>query len=70
MDIHYICDRKACDNCSYPECKHTEDINHAVHFSKEINYKGEECFLENEDLSNDELYKRLMNGLSPLLESR
>ena len=70
MDIHYICDHKACDNCSYPECKHTNDINHAANFTKMTNYNGEECFLENEDLSNDELYKRLMNKLSPLLESR
>lgn len=26
----YLCDRKKCENCSYPECKHTTDIHHAV----------------------------------------
>ena len=29
FDILYICDRKACENC-YEECKHTNDIEHAV----------------------------------------
>lgn len=30
--ILYLCDRKACSNCSYPECKHTTNICHAVNF--------------------------------------
>ena len=28
----YICDQKACDQCSYPDCKHTNDIKHAKNF--------------------------------------
>lgn len=27
--VAYLCDRKLCENCSYPECKHTFDISHA-----------------------------------------
>ena len=27
--IFFICDRTKCSNCS-PECKHTQDINHAI----------------------------------------
>lgn len=27
--VAYLCDRKLCENCSYPECKHTLDISHA-----------------------------------------
>lgn len=27
----YLCDRKPCgDRCSYPECRHTLDKNHAL----------------------------------------
>ena len=33
MAILYICDRKACDNCS-DMCKHTTDIRHAVNFEQ------------------------------------
>jgi hypothetical protein len=33
--VLYICDQKQCKNCSYPTCKHTEDVNHAVNFTKE-----------------------------------
>ena len=29
VDIFYICDRKACENC-HDECGHTGDISHAV----------------------------------------
>ncbi len=30
--IYYVCDRKACANCS-PECNHTSDITHAKNFA-------------------------------------
>lgn len=26
----YLCDKKACENCNYPTCKHTEKIEHAI----------------------------------------
>lgn len=29
--VLYVCDRRACHKC-YPECHHTSDISHAVHF--------------------------------------
>lgn len=32
-DVLYLCDRRACDNCSWPECQHTLDIAHAVNFT-------------------------------------
>lgn len=31
--VAYLCDRRQCPNCSYPECKHTTDISHAVNFT-------------------------------------
>lgn len=30
--ILYLCDREKCADCSYPICRHTEDINHAKNF--------------------------------------
>lgn len=30
--ILYLCDQKACQNCSYPMCRHTTDIEHAKNF--------------------------------------
>lgn len=33
--IAYICDRKQCANCSYPECRHTTNIEHAVNYKEE-----------------------------------
>lgn len=32
-NVAYLCDRLACPDCSYPECKHTTDISHAVNFT-------------------------------------
>lgn len=29
-EVYFLCDRKKCEKCSYPICKHTEDINHAI----------------------------------------
>lgn len=34
-DILYICDRKRCKPCSNEDCRHTTDIEHAVHFQKD-----------------------------------
>ena len=30
--VGYVCDKKACNYCTWPECKHTTDICHAVNF--------------------------------------
>lgn len=30
--VLYICDRTACEACTYPVCKHTKDVRHAVNF--------------------------------------
>ena len=29
----FLCDRKACSKCSYPQCKHTQDLEHARNFA-------------------------------------
>jgi len=43
-DILYLCDRRACEKCRYPECKHTSDINHAVDFAR----NGGGLYVQNE----------------------
>lgn len=42
--IGFICDRRACDTCSYPNCKYTTDIKHAENFvlTKIGNYEEKE----------------------------
>ncbi len=35
MKVYYLCDRKRCQNCSYPFCKHTSDVTHAINFKKD-----------------------------------
>lgn len=44
--VLYICDRRACKKCS-PQCHHTEDIRHAIHFA--LSYEMEGMFFEQEE---------------------
>ena len=32
-NILFLCDRKACERCCYPQCRHTPDIEHARNFA-------------------------------------
>lgn len=32
-NILFLCDRKACEKCSYPTCKHTPELEHARNFA-------------------------------------
>ena len=69
MEVHYICDRKACeDNCSYPLCKHTSDVRHAVNFEKKIRWDGEPVFMEKEDMRVEEAFERLTRTLRRLAD--
>lgn len=34
--VAYLCDRLACKECHYPECKHTFDISHAKNFDLQV----------------------------------
>ena len=44
----YLCDQKKCKDCSYPECKHTDNINHAK------NKKGH-VFKPDKDISKNRI---------------
>lgn len=48
--VAFICDRKQCENCSYPLCDRTFDINHAVNFAKYSEYYLEYRRPEEENL--------------------
>lgn len=52
MKLLYLCDRKKCENCSYPECKHTTDTNHAVNY----NQPGKQIYFKCETTSDDVLF--------------
>jgi hypothetical protein len=47
--VLYLCDQKACKNCSYPECRHTHDIEHAISFDNVSSFNAslEPLYVEN-----------------------
>lgn len=52
LGIKFLCDRRACDICDYPFCKHTWDIAHAVSFHKD--QFGNFCEYANDILEEEE----------------
>ena len=52
-DILYLCDKRACEKCSYPICKHTTDITHAKHFV--LGMGGGEFYVEVEDINEGQI---------------
>lgn len=32
-NILFLCDRKACEKCRYPQCRHTPELEHARNFA-------------------------------------
>ena len=61
--ILYICDRRACHNCSYPNCAHTSDINHAVNFKCENGYFVEKDGDEYNHMSPEKFMEWLKSNL-------
>lgn len=51
--VFYLCDRKACENCS-DECMYTSDVSHAINFNK-INIDNDVHYIEKQELKNDYL---------------
>ena len=48
----YLCDRRACNSCSYPRCKHTSDIRHAKNFKVIVqNTTGGSVLIEKENMN-------------------
>ena len=44
--ILYVCDQKKCENCKYPECKYTTDIQHAKNFKCVLNVENQRVWHE------------------------
>lgn len=67
MDILYFCDKEKCgDNCSYPLCMHTRDINHAKNrysdstfFIPEMKENGQQYLVE---VTEEHYLKHLYKG--------
>lgn len=45
--VAFLCDCKACKNCSYPNCRHTTDIRHAKNF--EVGGNGDYWEVDDDD---------------------
>lgn len=52
-DVAYLCDRLQCEKCSYPVCKHTLKIEHAVNFEN-IGTEEHPCYFEKVEEKNDD----------------
>jgi len=73
MAVIYLCDKKACDKCSYPECKHTFNIDHAKNFDSYRHNDANQDYWEQEsslypkvpDMSaeQDQTYTNYINEL-------
>ena len=48
--IWYLCDQRACPNCSYPECEYTTDIRHAKNFEYVAGYVKEKNYETGESI--------------------
>lgn len=42
MDVLYLCDKKKCAKCVYPDCMYTSDIAHAKNFTKSGDFYAED----------------------------
>ena len=40
-NVLYLCDRRACQDCIYPDCEYTTDIHHAKNFEHLVGYVRE-----------------------------
>lgn len=49
----YLCDRKKCDNCSYPQCKFTSDVIHK--FNIKSKYEDEDLIDVLSNIADDVL---------------
>lgn len=61
MDVAYLCDRKACEDCHPEFCDHTLDISHARNFIKDVNSKGQEFYREEPPGYNERRYAEVKN---------
>lgn len=73
-NILFICDRKACERCCYPQCRHTPDIEHAKNFAPAgFTKRTDGVYVEQEDtalemkIDQDKLEKRLVEVMREVM---
>lgn len=69
-NILFLCDRKACEKCSYPQCRHTPELGHARNFAPAgFTKRTDGVWVEQEDIAmkiqidQDKLEKRLVEAM-------
>ena len=68
--ILFLCDRKACEKCSYPTCRHTPELEHARNFAPAgFTKRTDGVWVEQEGVTmemkidQDNLEKRLIEAM-------
>ena len=69
-NILFLCDRKACEKCSYPQCSHTPELEHARNFAPAgFTKRTDGVWVEQEGVTmegkidQDKLEKRLVEAM-------
>lgn len=69
-NILFLCDRKACEKCSYPQCRHTPELEHAKNFAPAgFTKRTDGVYVEQEavtmevKIDQDKLEKRLVEAM-------
>ena len=69
-NILFLCDRKACEKCSYPTCRHTTELEHARNFAPAgFTKRTDGVWVEQEGVmlevktDQDKLEKRLVEAM-------
>lgn len=65
-NILFLCDRKACEKCSYPTCRHTPELEHARNFAPAgFTKRTDGVWVEQEGvkIDQDKLEKRLIEAM-------
>ena len=69
-NILFLCDRKACEKCSYPQCSHTPELEHARNFAPAgFTKRTDGVWVEQEGVTmemkidQDNLEKRLIEAM-------
>ena len=65
-NILFLCDRKACEKCIYPTCRHTPELEHARNFAPAgFTKRTDGVWVEQEGvmIDQDKLEKRLVEAM-------
>ena len=73
-NILFLCDRKACEKCSYPTCRHTPELEHAKNFAPAgFTKRTDGVYVEQEGIAmkiqidQDKLEKRLAETIREVM---